>query len=230
MSNHDRSRILVVDDESQITRVLRTTLSSNGYDVRTAPDGESALELFGDWKPDLIVTDLFMPGISGVELCRAIRKSSQVPVIVLSVKGEDRTKVEALDSGADDYVVKPFSPAELLARIRAHLRRAPEMPESELQIGDFEIDFDARVVRVRGKQVHLTPKEYDLLTFMARNPGKVLTHRHLLAAVWGGENVHQPEYLHVFVNQLRNKIEPAETPRYILTEPRIGYRFEPAGA
>ena len=219
----------MVDDESQITRVLRTTLTSNGYEVRTAADGESALDLYGDWKPDLIVTDLFMPGMSGVELCRAVRKSSQIPVIVLSVKGEDRTKVEALDSGADDYVVKPFSPSELLARIRAHLRRAPSSESSKLEAGDFQIDFDARILRVRRKEVHLTPKEYELLTFMARNRGKVLSHRYLLANVWGGENVHQPEYLHVFINQLRKKVEPEATPRYILTEPRIGYRFEPTG-
>jgi two-component system KDP operon response regulator KdpE len=224
----ERSRILVVDDESQITRVLRTTLSSNGYDVRTAADAESALEVFGDWKPDLVITDLNMPGMTGVDLCKALRKKSEVPVIVLSVKGEERTKIEALDSGADDYVTKPFSSAELLARIRSNLRRAPAAPEATFEMGDFFIDFDARIVRVKKKDVHLTPKEYELLTFMAKKPGKVLSHRELLAAVWGGDSVHQPEYLRVFVNQLRNKIEPSDNPRYILTEPWIGYRFQPS--
>jgi two-component system KDP operon response regulator KdpE len=224
----ERSRILVVDDEPQITRVLRTTLSSNGYDVRTAADGESAVDLFNDWAPDLIVTDLFMPGMTGIDLCRAIRTHSDVPIIVLSVKGEDRTKVQALDSGADDYVVKPFSAIELLARIRANLRRAPASPETTvIEIGDFCINLASRVVRVRKKEVHLTPKEYELLTFMARRPGKVLTHHALLAAVWGGESVHQPEYLRTFINQLRNKIEPSDSPRYILTDPWVGYRFEP---
>lgn len=225
----ERSRILVVDDESQITRVLRTTLSSNGYDVRTAADGESALEVFGDWKPDLVVTDLNMPGMTGIELCKALRRKSDVPVIVLSVRGEERTKVEALDGGADDYVTKPFSSVELLARIRSNLRRAPAPSETRIfEMGDFFIDLEARIVRVKKKEVHLTPKEYDLLTFMAKKPGKVLTHRELLSAVWGGESVHQPEYLRVFVNQLRNKIESSDSPRYILTEPWIGYRFQPS--
>lgn len=226
----DRSRILVVDDEPQITRVLRTTLSSNGYDVRTAADGESALDVLGDWKPDLVVTDLNMPGMTGVELCKAVRKISEVPVIVLSVRGEERTKIEALDSGADDYVTKPFSSAELLARIRANLRRSPAAEEiTTLEMGDFFIDLDARIVRVRKKEVHLTPKEYELLTFMAKRPGKALSHRDLLAAVWGGDSIHQPEYLRVFVNQLRNKIETSDPPRYILTEPWVGYRFDPNG-
>jgi two-component system KDP operon response regulator KdpE len=225
----ERSRILVVDDESQITRVLRTTLSLNGYDVRTAADGESALEVFGDWKPDLVVTDLNMPGMTGIELCKALRKKTDVPVIVLSVRGEEKTKIEALDSGADDYVTKPFSSAELLARIRSNLRRAPAPAEMKIfEMGDFFIDLEARIVRVKKKEIHLTPKEYELLTFMAKKPGKVLSHRELLAAVWGGDSVHQPEYLRVFVNQLRNKIEPSDSPRYILTEPWIGYRFQPA--
>ena len=225
----ERSRILVVDDESQITRVLRTTLSTNGYDVRTAADGESALEVVGDWKPDLVITDLNMPGMTGIELCKALRSKSDVPVIVLSVKGEERTKIEALDSGADDYVTKPFSSAELLARIRSNLRRVPASSETKtFEMGDFFIDLDARIVRVKKKEVHLTPKEYELLTLMAKKPGKVLTHRELLGAVWGGDSVHQPEYLRVFVNQLRKKIEPSDNPRYILTEPWIGYRFQPA--
>ena len=224
----DRNRILVVDDEPQITRVLRTTLSVQRYDVRTAQDGESALEVFQDWTPDLIITDLSMPGMSGIELCRKIRERSDVPIIILSVRGEDKLKVEGLDSGADDYVTKPFSREELLARVRAHVRRAPVERESQLiEEGDFKIDVEAHTVRVRGKEVHLTPKEFELLTFMSRNPGKVLNHRVLLSAVWGEQGVQQPEYLRVFVNQLRKKIEPNDTPRYILTDPWIGYRFEP---
>lgn len=226
----DHSRILVVDDESQITRVLRTTLSAQSYDVRTAADAESALDVFKDWAPDLVITDLSMPGMSGIDLCRTIRGRSSVPIIILSVRGEDKLKVEALDSGADDYVTKPFSRTELLARVRANLRRAPVGRESPvIEVGEFRIDLDAHAVLVRGKEIHLTPKEFDLLTFMARNPGKALNHRTLLAAVWGGQNVQQPEYLRVFVNQLRKKIEPRETPRYILTDPWIGYRFEPSG-
>ncbi len=226
-----RSKILVVDDESQITRVLRTTLSSNGYDVRTAADGPSALDVMGDWKPDLVITDLSMPEMNGIELCGEIRKRSEIPIIVLSVKGEERTKIEALDSGADDYVVKPFSSGELLARIRANLRRAPEEAEAArvIELGDFHVDLDSRVVRVGTKEVHLTPKEFDLLVFMAQHPSKVLTHRVLLGAVWGGQSVQQPEYLRVFVNQLRKKIEPGDEPRYILTDPWVGYRFEPSG-
>jgi two-component system, OmpR family, KDP operon response regulator KdpE len=225
------NKILVVDDEPQITRVLRTSLTSRGYEVRVANDGESALDLFKDWSPDLVITDLSMPNMTGIELCRHLRTKSQVPIIVLSVKGEERTKVEALDSGADDYVTKPFSINELLARIRAALRRTPVAEEPELPatiaIGDFRIDHQTRIVTVRNKEVHLTPKEFDLLAFMASRPGQVLRHRALLTAVWGGQSVEQPEYLRVFINQLRKKIEPGDTPRYILTEPWIGYRFQP---
>ncbi len=225
------NKILVVDDEPQITRVLRTSLTSRGYEVRVANDGESALDLFKDWSPDLVITDLSMPNMTGIELCRNLRTKSQVPIIVLSVRGEERTKVEALDSGADDYVTKPFSINELLARIRAGLRRIPVAEEPELPrtiaIGDFRIDHQTRVVTVRNKEVHLTPKEFDLLAFMASRPGQVLRHRALLTAVWGGQSVEQPEYLRVFINQLRKKIEPGDTPRYILTEPWIGYRFQP---
>ncbi len=225
------NKILVVDDEPQITRVLRTSLTSRGYEVRVANDGESALDLFKDWSPDLVITDLSMPNMTGIELCRHLRTKSQVPIIVLSVKGEERIKVEALDSGADDYVTKPFSINELLARIRAALRRTPVAQEPELPstiaIGDFRIDHQTRIVTVRNKEVHLTPKEFDLLAFMASRPGQVLRHRALLTAVWGGQSVEQPEYLRVFINQLRKKIEPGDTPRYILTEPWIGYRFQP---
>jgi two-component system KDP operon response regulator KdpE len=228
----ERSRILVVDDETQITRVLKTALNSQGYEVKTASDGGSALNLACDWIPDLIVTDLSMPGMTGIELCRLVRERSQAPIIVLSVRGEEKTKIEALDAGADDYVTKPFSVNELLARVRANLRRVAatqDSPAAVVEDGDFYINPESRLVRVRGKEVHLTPKEFELLMFMARHPNKVLTHRVLLNAVWGGESVQQPEYLRVFINQLRKKIEPGDPPRYILTDPWVGYRFEPAG-
>ena len=226
-----KGNILVVDDEPQITRVLKTTLSSQGYGVRTASDGDEALLILKEWTPDLVITDLRMPNLGGLELCRQIRAKSRIPIIVLSVKGEERIKVEALDAGADDYVTKPFGVHELLARVRATLRRAaaPEEPESPLiAAGDFRIDVATRSVRVRDREVHLTPKEFDLLSYLARHAGKVLTHRNLLAAVWGGNSVEQPEYLRVFVGHLRKKLEPDESgPRYILTEPWVGYRFEP---
>ena len=226
-----RPKILVVDDETQITRVLRTSLSPHGYEVRIANDGEAALDVFQEWNPDLIITDLSMPKMTGIELCENVRDRSHVPIIVLSVRGDDRNKVEALDKGADDYVTKPFSINELLARIRANLRRASRAREPEssepINIGEFEINLQTRIVRVSGKEVHLTPKEFDLLVYMARHPEKVLTHTALLNAVWGSQNVQQPEYLRVFINQLRKKIEPEETPRYILTEPWVGYRFRP---
>jgi two-component system KDP operon response regulator KdpE len=161
-----------------------------------------------------------------------VRERSQAPIIVLSVRGEEKTKIEALDAGADDYVTKPFSVNELLARVRANLRRVAatqDSPAAVVEDGDFYINPESRLVRVRGKEVHLTPKEFELLMFMARHPNKVLTHRVLLNAVWGGESVQQPEYLRVFINQLRKKIEPGDPPRYILTDPWVGYRFEPAG-
>jgi len=226
-------RILVVDDENQITRVLKTTLSAQGYEVRTAADGESGFDLAMDWLPDLMITDLSMPGMNGVELCSAVRERSQMPIIVLSIRGEEKNKIEALDAGADDYVTKPFNANELLARVRAGLRRVAAGKEGSTEPvsdGDFHIDPASRMVRVQGREVHLTPKEFDLLIFMARHPNKVLTHRVLLNAVWGGESVHQPEYLRVFINQLRNKIEPADPPRYILTDPWVGYRFQPCGS
>ena len=228
----ERSRILVVDDETQITRVLKTTLQSQGYEVKTAAEGESALNLAVDWIPDLIVTDLSMPRMTGIELCRAVRERSQVPIIVLSVREEEKSKIEALDAGADDYVTKPFSVNELLARVRANLRRvaaAKDESTEPLETGDFHINPESRVVRVRGKEIRLTPKEFELLVFMARHPNKVLTHRVLLNAVWGGESVQQPEYLRVFINQLRKKIESSDKPQYIVTDPWVGYRFQPTG-
>ncbi|HEX8649487.1 MAG TPA: response regulator transcription factor [Pyrinomonadaceae bacterium] len=224
-------RILIVDDEPQIARVLRTGLKTHGYDVRIASDGISALETFGDWPPDLVITDLAMPNMDGLKLCRRLRETSQLPIIVLSVRGEEKTKVEALDAGADDYVTKPFGIDELLARIRAQLRRA-RMPSanssSVLEEGDFRLDLESRRVFVRGVEVHLTPKEYDLLVHFVNHAGKVLTHRNLLAAVWGGNYTEQGEYLRVFVGQLRKKVEPNPSkPHYILTEPWVGYRFNP---
>ena len=184
------------------------------------------------WSPDLLITDLRMPNMDGLDLCRHVRAAkSQIPIIVLSVRGEERTKVEALDAGADDYVTKPFSTKELLARVRAALRRATskEEPEAQLiEIGDFRIDREARSVLVKGRSVRLTPKEFDLLVYLALRPGKVVTHRALLSAIWGDNSVEQPEYLRVFVGHVRKKIEAEEgPPRYIITEPWVGYRFEP---
>jgi two-component system, OmpR family, KDP operon response regulator KdpE len=226
-----KGNILVVDDEPQITRVLKTTLSSQGYGTRTAADGEEALQVMKDWSPDLIITDLRMPNMDGLDLCRHVRSRSQVPIIVLSVKGEERTKVEALDAGADDYVTKPFGINELLARVRAAFRRAATKEEPEpvlIAIGDFHIDLQTRDVRVKDRNIRLTPKEFDLLVYLARHPNRVVTHRALLSAVWGENSVEQPEYLRVFVGHLRKKLETDDNgPRYILTEPWVGYRFEP---
>ncbi|MBZ5494501.1 MAG: response regulator transcription factor [Acidobacteriia bacterium] len=226
----ERPRILVVDDEPQITRTLRASLSMYGYEIQVANDGEVGLEAFKTSKPDLVITDLSMPKMTGIELCKRIRDRSQVPIIVLSVRGEDKHKVEALDKGADDYVTKPFSINELLARIRASLRRASvgkEEASEPIDIGDFHIDLQNHLVTVLGNEIHLTPTEFDLLAYMAHHPGKVLTHRALLSAVWGNQSSQSAEYLWVFMNQLRKKIEPDETPHYIVTEPRIGYRFRP---
>ena len=226
------ARILVVDDDAQLTRVLRTGLKSRGYEVRTAPDGALALATFNDWQPELVITDLAMPVMDGLELCRQLRAISQVPIIVLSAKGEEKTKIEALDLGADDFVTKPFGIDELFARVRAALRRAsssiPTQATTVLEVGVFRADLESRHVTVEGREIHLTPKEFDLLTYFMTNAGKVLTHRTLLKAIWGGNYVDQNEYLRVFVGQLRKKVEPEGTkPRYILTEPWVGYRFEP---
>ncbi len=231
MSPNETRNILVVDDEPQITRVLKTTLSSRGYAIRTARDGDEAVQVMKDWTPDMVITDLRMPNMNGLELCRYVRKNSAVPIIVLSVKGEEKIKIEALDAGADDYITKPFSVDELLARVRAALRRATagSKPEAEvILIGDFRIDLQAHSVHVRQREVHLTPKEFDLLVYLARHPGRVITHRVLLAAVWGENSVEQPEYLRVFVGHLRKKLEAGGGSRhYILTEPWVGYRFDP---
>ena len=226
-----KQRILVVDDEPQITLVLRSGLVKHGYDVRVAAEGESALELFRAWIPHLVVTDLSMPNMGGLELCRRLRTMTKTPIIILSVKGEERVKVEALDAGADDYVTKPFGMGELVARVRATLRRTPAAEDdvaTVLEEEDFRIDLETREVRVADREVRLSPKEFELLVYFMRHPGKVLTHRNLLAAVWGGNYVEQTEYLRVFIRHLRKKIEPdANRPRYLLTEPWVGYRFLP---
>ena len=225
-----KKRILVVDDEQEITLVLRSGLAKHGYDVRVAGEGEAALELFQAWTPDLVVTDLSMPNMNGLKLCQRLREISSVPIIVLSVKGDEATKVEALDAGADDYVTKPFGMGELLARVRAALRRSPEASQEGTLIedGDFSVDLETREVRVGGREIRLSPKEFDLLVYFIRHSGKVLTHRNLLSAIWGGNSVEQTEYLRVFIRHLRKKIEPDPAkPCYILTDPWVGYRFLP---
>ncbi len=222
-------RILVIDDEPQITRVLRAALTAQAFDVRTANDPEEGLLLFKDWAPDLVITDLMMPVLSGVDICRAIRAHSKIPILVLSVRDHERSKIEALDAGADDYVTKPFGIQELLARVRAHLRRAPERTTAAIETGDFIVDAEAHLISVQGKALHLTPKEFDLLVHLARHAGKVITHRALLTAVWGAQSAHQPEYLRVFVGQLRKKLEAETGKQYIQTEPWVGYRFMPEG-
>jgi len=225
-------RILVVDDEPQITRVLRTSLQSNGHEVTIAQDGAAALNLFMKSEPDLVITDLAMPEMDGIELTRAIRERSQVPVIVLSVRGQDSVKVQALDEGADDYITKPFSIQELLARVRVQVRRmavAGEAEPSVIELGDFRIDVERHQVMVRDVEVHLTPKEFDLMLYFARNAERVLTHKTLLRAVWGAAGTDQPEYLRVLVAQLRKKIESGGEPRYIVSEPWVGYRLDPRG-
>ncbi|HZZ38302.1 MAG TPA: response regulator transcription factor [Acidobacteriaceae bacterium] len=221
--------ILVVDDEPQLRRVMRTTLTDLGYTVIDAKTGEDALNILRQDQPDLILLDLNMPGIGGLETCRAIRETSEVPIIILSVRNTEREKVQALDAGADDYVCKPFGIQELLARIRAALRRSPAAGENELNVfrtEDLEIDFTARRVVVAGKSARLTPKEFDLLRTLVANPNKAIPHRKLLQAVWGPDYGDEVEYLRFFVNQLRKKIEPVPSkPKYLLTEPWVGYRF-----
>jgi len=226
-------RILIVDDEPQITRVLRASLQSNGHEVSVAHDGAEAMSLFLKSQPELVITDLAMPGMDGIELTREIRARSQVAIIVLSVRGNDSSKVAALDEGADDYITKPFSIQELLARVRVQARRlavAGVAEESAIDLGDFHIDVERHQVLVRDREVHLTPKEFELMLYFIRNADRVLTHKTLLRAVWGVAGVDQPEYLRVLVAQLRKKIEPGGEPRYIVSEPWVGYRLSPAPA
>jgi two-component system KDP operon response regulator KdpE len=221
--------ILIVDDEPQIRRVLRTTLSSQGYTVVEARSGEEALEQIRTERADLILLDVNLPEMSGLDTCREIRRSMDVPIIMLTVRDSERDKVQALDAGADDYVVKPFGADELMARIRAALRRAaPAESLPPFASADLKIDFEKRAVIVQGQPVRLTPKEFELLRHLVANQGKALAHRRLLQAVWGPDYGEETEYLRVFINQLRKKIEPdPHHPRYIHTEPWIGYRFEP---
>jgi two-component system KDP operon response regulator KdpE len=221
--------ILVVDDEPQIRRVMRSTLSAHGYVITEARTGEEALEFLRKERPDLVLLDVNMPGMGGIEACREIRRSSDAPIIMLTVRNAERDKVQALDAGADDYVVKPFGIEELLARIRAALRRySPGDTVPPFVSKDVTIDFEGREVTVRGRAVHLTPKEYDVLKHLVANQGKPLTHRRLLQSVWGPDYGEETENLRVVINQLRKKIEADPThPKYIVTEPWIGYRFQP---
>jgi two-component system KDP operon response regulator KdpE len=223
------AKILIVDDAQQVRRVLRTALSAEGYTIFEAGTGEEALNLFRTSPPDAILLDVNMPGMNGLETCQEIRRHSDIPILMLTVRNAERDKVLALDAGADDYVVKPFGMQELLARLRATLRRRG----AHAKLTNFEskpltVDFETRQVTANGKDVHLTPKEFELLRQLIANAGKPLTHRKLLQAVWGPDYGDEPEYLRVMVNQLRKKIEidPAK-PKLILTEPWVGYRFQP---
>jgi two-component system KDP operon response regulator KdpE len=225
-----RGRILLVDDETAIQRSVGPLLRSRGYDVDIAGTGTEALRIATAQPPDLIVLDLGLPDVEGTEVCRRIRASSSVPILVLSARGAEADKVNALDLGADDYVTKPFGPEELLARIRVALRRARASEEDtaagQLRIGSLTIDYDRRRVVRDGGEIRLTPKEFDLLSLLAKNHDRVLTHRTILKAVWGPNAVEQPEHLWTLVAQLRKKIEhdPAK-PRYVLSEPWVGYRL-----
>jgi two-component system KDP operon response regulator KdpE len=225
------ARILVVDDDRDITQVLKTALGAHGFAVRSADDGEPALELLRQWQPQLVITDLSMPGMGGIALCHAIRAHSNVPIIVLSVKNQEAVKVQALEDGADDYLTKPFGIEELLARVNAALRRA-SMATGHVELlalGNFKLDVRAHRVEISGQEIHLTPKEFELLTIFLRNAGRVLTTKSLLTEIWGRTYAEQPDAVRVLVRQLRRKIEPnPSSPTYVKTEPWVGYRFEPA--
>jgi two-component system KDP operon response regulator KdpE len=222
-------RTLVVDDEPQIRRVLRATLTGHGYEFYEARTGEEALEAIRANRFDLVLLDMNMPGMGGLETCRSIRAGSEVAIIMLTVRDSEQDKVAALDAGADDYITKPFSTPELLARIRAALRRMPSSPEGgpqSVNLGDIEINLATRRVIANGRETRLTPKEFGLLQYMLANPNVPIPHGRLLQAVWGPDYGDQVEYLRVFMNQLRKKIEPNPAePRYLLTEPWVGYRF-----
>ena len=219
----------MVDDDPQIRRVMKATLVGHSYEVTEARTGEEALESLPGDMPNLVLLDMNMPGMGGLETCRAIRAGSDIPVVILSVRNSEKDKVAALDAGADDYVTKPFGIEELLARIRAAMRRSPSSPEGGPRTyasGDLEIDFETRHVRAQGRDVRLTPKEFDLLRYLVMHAGKPVPHRELLQAVWGPDYGDEPEYLRVFVNQVRKKIEANPSkPKYIVTEPWVGYRF-----
>ncbi len=229
------ARILVIDDEPEIWRAVRAGMTSAGFTAEWAPTGLEGIELVARWHPDVIILDLSLPDLDGIEVCRRLRSWSQAPIIVLSVREGDADKVTALELGADDYLTKPFSIAELVARVRVALRHAAHRsgssdPEARFQTGGLVIDFERRQVSVDGREIHLTPIEYDLLKYMAFNAGRVLTHRAILRAVWGPAYENEIHYLRVFFNQLRRKIEPDPgRPRYLLTELGIGYRLRSAG-
>jgi two-component system KDP operon response regulator KdpE len=222
-------RILLVDDEVAIQRTLGPLLQTHGYQVETAITGQAAVKTAAERPPDLIVLDLGLPDLDGTEVCRRIRETSKVPIVVLSARGGEADKVRALDLGADDFVTKPFGPEELLARIRVALRRVTSEKEEStghLQAGDLTIDYDRHRVLRGDDEIRLTPKEFELLSLLARNHDRVLTHRAILKAVWGPNAVNQPEHLWALVAQLRRKIEPdPSVPRYLLSEPWVGYRF-----
>ncbi|WP_447969704.1 response regulator transcription factor [Nitrospira sp. M1] len=222
------ARILVVDDEPQIRRSLQVNLENKGYAVMTAESGEAALDAIANRQPDVVIVDLILPAIDGIELTRRIRLHSPVPIIVLSAIGNEQKKVEALEAGADDYVTKPFGMDELMARIRSALRRTVMIPGTEpvFKSGALTINFERREVQLNNRPVKLTPTEYDLLKYMIQYTGKVLTHRTLLTAIWGDAYADQAQYLRVFIGQLRKKIEHnTARPQYILTDPGVGYRF-----
>jgi two-component system, OmpR family, KDP operon response regulator KdpE len=223
-------RILVVDDDPQIRRVMRVTLTGQGYEVDDAKSGDAALEKLREERFDLVLLDMNMPGVDGLEACRTIRSQSEVAIIMLTVRDSEQDKIEALDAGADDYVTKPYNAPELLARIRAALRRTPwtHGPTGRLKLGSIEVDFDTRRVTARsGRHVRLTPKEFELLRYLVAHANKVLSHRELLQAVWGPDYGDQVDYLRVFVNQLRKKIEAnPSSPAHLLTEPWVGYRLQ----
>jgi two-component system, OmpR family, KDP operon response regulator KdpE len=219
-------RILVVDDEPQILRALQTNLRGAGYEVESASTGEEALAAAALRAPDAVILDLVLPDMRGTDVCRELRTWTAVPVIVLSVVGDESEKVAALDAGADDYVTKPFGVDELLARLRAALRRVASPPEPRYEIGELRVDLEAREVTFAGASVPLTPHEFRLLALLARNEGKLLTHKTILQEVWGRAYADESHYLHVYVSQLRRKLEPDPArPRYILTEPGAGYRL-----
>ncbi|HEY2470185.1 MAG TPA: response regulator transcription factor [Terracidiphilus sp.] len=238
LKSMERRKVLIVDDEPTITRALRASFLANGYDIRTAHDGIAALNVLEDWRPDLVITDLAMPDIDGIELCQRVRSASSLPIILLSVRGDVDSKIKALDAGADDYVTKPFSIDELFARVRTALRRLDLVRsaasqtgtnDTQLQVGDFTLNTLNRQVTVRGEEIRLTPREYELLLFFLRNADRVLTHSAVIKSIWGPHSTHQAEYLRVLVAALRKKIEPDPMhPRYLVTDPWVGYRLTPS--
>ena len=231
--SHSGARVLVIDDEPEIGRAVRMGLTGANFAVEWVATGSEGMEKVAQWHPDVVLLDLSLPDMDGQEVCRELRAWTQVPIIVLSVRGGDVDKVTALESGADDYLTKPFSMGELLARVRVALRHAAQAggatSTAQFRADGLEMDFERRKVSVNGSEVHLTPTEYEVLKYLAMNAGKVVTHRVLLHAVWGPAYDAESHYLRVFINQLRRKIEPAPSrPRYLLTEPGIGYRLHSA--